>query len=325
MILSNNYLYIHQFGVKVKLLAKNDVWECDVDGTKVKIRASVERELVYSLVTGDNLMNFYELLRSCFRKNDDIHIEVLKEKFVESHPQIECGKIEIIDTPSYAESGGIEILVAPKKSIIISPNDEQRLLEIIKNDIYCIRPAIDYFNNICQMYGYNFSKKISGLEQGDLLFRSFLHQHGLSYDIIWQRIWLEQNKQYKHGTLPIELGIIDKPAALSEEEDDNMSIFGVMSFIYTSVFCAIVGCISYNLAYLPMILHLMASGCAGVSRTKRVVVTTLVYGVVSAILFCITSLCIWQTDNIRGVTYFISFFVSILLVLYSWLILQKRC
>lgn len=322
---SNEYLYIQQYGVKVKLLAENDVWEWSVGDMKIKMRASLERELVYSLVTGDDLINFYELLRSCSRKLENYGMEMLRGEFANLHPRIECDDIELEDIPSYAAANGLEIPIAPKKSIIISKSDELRLMELITKETYCIRPAIDLFENLCESYGYNFSKKTGDLDQGDFLFRSFLHQHGLSYDFVWQRIWLEQNRRYKRGTLPIELGVIDNPDNTKEDGDEeDSSILGAISFIYAGTFAVVAACITYKLAFIPMLLHIIASGCGGIIGVKKLASVSFIYGVLSAVLFGISLLCIWQKNSIQGVAYSISFFVSAILILYSWPTLKKK-
>lgn len=321
---SNEYLYIQQYGVKVKLLAENDVWEWSVGDMKIKMRASLERELVYSLVTGDDLINFYELLRSCSRKLENYGMEMLRSEFANLHPRIECDDIELEDIPSYAAANGLEIPIAPKKSIIISKSDELRLMELITKETYCIRPAIDLFENLCESYGYNFSKKTGDLDQGDFLFRSFLHQHGLSYDFVWQRIWLEQNRRYKRGILPIEQGIIDNPDDIKDEDEEDSSIIGVIGFVYSGAFIVSAACISCGLAFVPMLLHIIASGYGGVFRTNKSAVINFIYGMLSAALFGISSLCIWQKDNIQGVAYGISFSVSAVLIIYSWLTIKNK-
>lgn len=299
----NRYLYIQQCGIKVKLLAENGIWEWKIDDVKVKMRAAVERELVYSLHTGDDLINFYELLRSCSKKLEKFGMEKLRSEFNNLHQCEEIDDYNLHEVPTYADDNGLELIVTAKSSLIISQKDENTLLEIVCRDAFDEEVAASYLDDLCNKYGYDFSKKTGYYSQEYFLLYSFLHQHGISYNSLVAK---DNNKEPSN----------DKD---SVDNDNNIAFvsadeYGFVGFLELAAFITIIlGLINewYPIALLFMNIVGNLSSTKSVF-TKKMALFVLPYGIITTIIFLLYAFTTWPKNSVSGMIFMIGFLVSVL-------------
>jgi hypothetical protein len=197
--------------LKVPLKAVNDEFEIK-SGEKVllTIAPPIERLFVYWIYGEQDKAEITFWLREAWDENiTPIEIDEIIHSFRRSHPAEYIGDFSFEDIPLYADENGLA-LPMPNAYYVISKEDEQELKEIIvRYGMYSMRRLSDWFQNYMTKYGLDCSKYYKD-QQDFLLAKYFLHQHGISMDLItYKEDWKIANLRKEMKTaLLITLGFI---------------------------------------------------------------------------------------------------------------------
>lgn len=178
-ITENKYMMIHETNCKVPLLSKKGYWAFNIKGTSYKIPSSIERYWVYLFYGEENKGEIAEWIRDYLIKNaTPMQIDDVIDMFVKTHPveQLEIFNWEQI--PLYADDKLGLIIPLPYYSCTISKEQEQELLDIVRDEEDFFDSVMEWFADFREEYGLDYSKKLKD-DQDYYLALNFLQQHGI--------------------------------------------------------------------------------------------------------------------------------------------------
>lgn len=182
MPMSDKYMVLSNGPVKVPVLAKNGLYQFNVNGQTVQCSESFERLFIYYVFQKESRSMFAEDLQFLMKdKASPLFIDRAYSTFKVLHPVEPLGfeySFGAIQLQADVENG--LSLPIPGYNCDISLQNEELLLGMLVANPYSdvVEKMSDWFKSYCRDYSLDYDKKCKG-QQYAFLAKSFLEQHGV--------------------------------------------------------------------------------------------------------------------------------------------------